>query len=78
MSSDSESQLFITQEVLAHWGTEIELSKSNFEFSFVCRQRAVDIFNFRTEDLLTDLFCSLQINMIPGEGHYLTVTAKQI
>ena len=35
MSSDSESQLFITQAVLADWGTAIEPSKNNFEFSFM-------------------------------------------
>ena len=56
MLSDSESELFITQSSFSG-GTSIELSENNFESLFASpdNEQAVDNFNLRTEDLLTDL-----------------------
>ena len=47
MLSDSESELFVTQSSFSG-STSIELSEN--------KEKAVDNFNLRTEDLLTDLF----------------------
>ena len=57
MSSDSESELFNTQSSFCG-DTAIELSENNFEtlFAGADNEQAVNNFNFRTEDLLTDLF----------------------
>ena len=57
MLSDSESELFITQSSFSG-STSIELSENNFEslFAGADNEKAVDNFNLRTEDLLTDLF----------------------
>ena len=57
MLSDSESELFITQSSFSG-RTSIELSENNFESLFAGAdiEKAVDNFNLRTEDLLTDLF----------------------
>ena len=57
MLSDLESELFITQSSFSV-STSIELSENNFEslFAGADNEKAVDNFNLRTEDLLTDLF----------------------
>ena len=59
MLSDSDSELFITQSSFSG-STSIELSENNFESSFAGadNEKAVDNFNLRTEDLLTELFTS--------------------
>ena len=52
--------MFITQSSFSG-GTAIELSENNFE-SFLAvaeNEQAVDHFNFRIEDLLTDLFTTV-------------------
>ena len=51
MLSDSESELFITQNSLSG-STSIELLENNFESSFAGadNEKAVDNFNLRTED----------------------------
>ena len=56
MLSDSESELFVTQSSFSG-STSIELSENNFEslFAGANNEKAVDNFNLRTEDLLTDL-----------------------
>ena len=64
MSSDSESELFITQSSFSG-GTAIKLSGN---------KKAVDNFNFRTEDVLTDLFTDKEDS---GRG-ITTVTDKEI
>ena len=55
MSSDSEPELFITQAVLAEV-LQLRFRETILNLPLWCSQRAVDNFNFRTEDLLTDLF----------------------
>ena len=72
MSSDSESELFITQRRFSG-DTEIELSENNFEnlFAGADNEQAVNNFNFRTEDLLTDLFTDKEDS---GRGITITVT----
>ena len=57
MLTDSESELFVTQSRFSG-STSIELSENNFEslFAGANNKKALDNFNLRTEDLLTDLF----------------------
>ena len=57
MSSHSKPETFITQSSFSG-PTAIELPENNFESSFVGadNKQVVDNFNFRTEDLLTNLF----------------------
>ena len=57
MLSDSESELFVTQSS-SSGSTSIDLSENNFKYLFAGanNEKAVDTFNLRTEDLLTDLF----------------------
>ena len=59
MLSDSESELFYITQSSFSGSTSIGLSENNFESSFAGadNEKAVDNFNLRTEDLLTDLFC---------------------
>ena len=73
MLSDSQSELFITQSSLSG-STSIELSENNFEslFAGADNEKAVDNFNLRTEDLLTDLFTDKEDS---GRG-ITTVTDK--
>ena len=54
MLSDSESELFITQSSF-NGSTSIELSENNFESLFVGagKEKTVEIFSLRTEDLFT-------------------------
>ena len=62
MSGDSESGLFITQSSFSGI-TSIELAeKTNFEslFAGADKEKAVDNFNSRTEELLTDLFSDIE------------------
>ena len=75
MLSDSESELFITQSSFSG-STSIELSENNFEslFAGADNEKAVDNFNLRTEDLLTDLFTGKEDS---GRG-ITTVTDKEI
>ena len=75
MLSDSESELFITQSSFSG-STSIELSENNFEslFAGADNEKAVDNFNLRTEDLLTDLFTDKEDS---GRG-ITTVTDKEI
>ena len=75
MLSDSESELFITQSSFSG-STSIELSENNFEYLFAGadNEKAVDNFNLRTEDLLTDLFTDKEDS---GRG-ITTVTDKEI
>ena len=75
MLSDSESELFITQSSFSG-GTSIELSENNFEtlFAGADNEKAVDNFNLRTEDLLTDLFTDKEDS---GRG-ITTVTDTEI
>ena len=77
MLSDSESELFITQSSLSG-STSIELSENNsyFEslFAGADKDKAVDNFNLRTEDLLTDPFIDKGDS---GRG-ITTVTDKEI
>ena len=72
MSSDSESELFITQSSFSG-GTAIKLSGNNFEtlFAGADNEQAVNNFNFRTEDLLTDLFTDKEDS---GRGITIIVT----
>ena len=72
MSSDSESELFITQSSFSG-DTAIALSENNFEtlFAGADNEQAVNNFNFRTEDLLTDLFTDKDNS---GRGITITVT----
>ena len=75
MLSDSESELFITQSSFSG-STSIELSENNFEslFAGADNEKAVDNFNLRTEDLLTDLFTDKEDS---GRG-ITTATDKEI
>ena len=75
MLSDSEPELFITQSS-SSGSTSIELSENNFEslFAGADNEKAVDNFNLRTEDLLTDLFTDKEDS---GRG-ITTVTDKEI
>lgn len=62
MLGDSESGLFITQSCFGGI-TSIELAeKTNFEslFAGADNEKAVDNFNLRTEDLLTDFFSDIE------------------
>ena len=75
MSSDSKPELLLLKQF---WRsrTAIELSGNNFESSFAGAgtQRAVENFNFLTEDLLTELFT---VKEDFGWG-ITTVTTKEI
>ena len=75
MLSYSESELFITQSSLSG-STSIELSENNFKslFAGADNDKAVDNFNLRTEDLLTDLFIDKEDS---GRG-ITTVTDNEI
>ena len=75
MLSDSESELFITQSSFSG-GTSTEVSENNFESSFAGadNEKAVDSFNSRTEDLLTDLFTEKE----DSDRGITTVTDKEI
>ena len=75
MLSDSESELFITPSSFSG-STSIELSENNFEslFAGADNEKAVDNFNLRTEDLLTDLFTHKENS---GRG-FTTVTDMEI
>ena len=75
MLSDSESELFITQSSFSG-STSFELSENNFEslFAGADNEKAVDNFNLRTEDLLTDLFTDIEDS---GRG-ITTVSDKEI
>ena len=75
MLSDSESELFVTQSSFSG-STSIELSENNFEslFAGANNEIAVDNFNLRTEDLLTDLFTGKEDS---GQGT-TTVSDKEI
>ena len=59
MSSDSEPEVepFITETKAASVAVQQELSRKKLESSFAGaeNEQAVDNFNFRTEDLSTDL-----------------------
>ena len=75
MLSDSESELFVTQRSFSG-STSIELSGNNFEslFADANNEKAVNNFNLRTEDLLTDLFTDKEDS---GRG-ITTVSDKEI
>ena len=77
MLSDSESELFITQSSFSgSTSGSIELSENKFEslFAGADNEKAVDNFNLRTEDLLTDIFIDKEDS---GRG-ITTVTDKEI
>ena len=75
MLSDSESELFITQSSFSG-STSIELSENNFEslFAGADNEKAVENFNLRIEDLLTDLFTDKE----DSDRGITTVTDKKI
>ena len=74
MSSDSEPELFITQAVLAEV-LQLRFRETILNLPlWVQSERAVYNFNFRTEDLLTDLFIDKEDF---GWG-ITTVTTKKI
>ena len=75
MLSDSESELFVTQSCFSG-STSIELSENNFEslFAGANNDKAVANFNFRSKDLLTDLFTDKKDS---GRG-ITTVSDKKI
>ena len=76
MLGDSESEVLITQSSLSG-STSIELSENNFEslFADADNEKAVDNFNLRTEDLVTDLFTHKEDY---GLGITVTVTDMEI
>ena len=63
MLGDSEPELFIAQSGFSG-STSIELSENNFEsiFAGLDNKKAVDNFNLRAEDLLTDLLTQTHLN----------------
>ena len=75
MLSDSESELFITQSSFSG-SSSIDLSENNLEalFAGADNEKAVDNFNLRTEDLLTDVFTDKEDS---GRG-IITVSDKEI
>ena len=75
MLSDSESELFFAQCSFSG-STSIELSKNKFEslFAGANNEKAVDNFNLRSEDVLTDLFTDKEDS---GRG-ITTVSYKEI
>ena len=75
MLSASESELFITKSSFSG-STSIELSENNFEYLFAGanNEKAVDNYNLRTEDILTDLFTHKEDS---GKG-VTAVTDKEI
>ena len=75
MLSYSELELFVTQRSFSG-NTSIELSENNFEslFAGANNEKAVDNFNLRTQDLLTDLFTDKEDS---GRG-ITTVSDKEI
>ena len=75
MLSDSESELFITQSSFSG-SRSIDLLENNLEslFAGADNEKAVDNFNLRTEDLLTDVFTDKEDS---GRG-IITVSEKEI
>ena len=78
MLSDSESELsvYYSFEVVLVAAPLIALSENNFEslFAGADNEKAVDNFNLRTEDLLTDLFTHKE----DSSRGITTVTDKEI
>ena len=70
IDSEPEVEPFITQTKAASVAVLQELSENNLNLQFAGaeNEQAVDNFNFRTEDLSTDLSACLQTKNIPGEG----------
>ena len=80
MSSDSESEVepFITQTKAASvGGTAIELWENNFESSFAGADncQAVDNFNYRTDDVTTDLHVYRQ-RRFRASDHYKEIQSR--
>ena len=75
MLSDSESEPFITQSSFSG-SRSIDLLENNLEslFAGADNEKAVDNFNLRTEDLLTDVFTDKEDF---GQG-IITVSDKEI
>ena len=75
MLSDSESELFITQSSFSG-SRSIELLENNLEFLLAGadNEKAVNNFNLRTKDLLTDVFTDKEDS---GRG-IITVSDKEI
>ena len=77
--SDSESEVepFITRTKVTGGRTAIELSENNFESSFAGadNEQAVDNFNFRNDDLSTDLHVYRQRRFWARE-HYKGIQSR--
>ena len=75
MLSDSESELFITQNSFSG-SRSIDLSENNFEslFADADNEKKIDNINLRTEDLFTDVLTDKEDS---GRG-IITVSNKEI